>query len=117
MLEINDWDDSVPSCLGGKKEGRENGKKSRAAARHARCLRRAATGRRHHERAKTPACLPLAGGKREIRDDSAVVKKPWSGPSLTDLQTRLFCSRTGEPALPPALRLNDSLAVTLLLQG
>ena len=22
----NDWDDSVPSCLGGEKEGRENGK-------------------------------------------------------------------------------------------
>eukprot|EP00964_Phaeocystis_antarctica_P150714 scaffold118196_cov18-Phaeocystis_antarctica.AAC.1 len=27
VSEINDWDDSVPSCLGGKKEGRENGKK------------------------------------------------------------------------------------------
>ena len=27
VLEINDWDDSVPSCLGGKKEGRENGKR------------------------------------------------------------------------------------------
>ena len=26
VLEINDWDDSVPSCLGGKKEGRDNGK-------------------------------------------------------------------------------------------